>query len=52
VGFAKPSITNWGLCKTLYRPDFDNGGRFLTDALFNHGISGGLIIATQKFQQF
>ncbi len=27
-------------------PNYDNQGSFLTDALFNHGISGGLIIAS------
>lgn len=27
-------------------PDYDRQGGFLTDALFNHGISGGLIIAS------
>lgn len=27
-------------------PDYDMRGGFLTDALFNHGISGGLIIAS------
>lgn len=34
-------------------PDYNGGGSFLTDALFNHGISGGLIIATRNnFQSF
>lgn len=28
-------------------PDYDNQGNFLTDALFNHGISGGLIVASR-----
>lgn len=27
-------------------PNYDGNGTFLTDALFNHGISGGLIIAS------
>ncbi|MBN2731738.1 MAG: trypsin-like peptidase domain-containing protein [Balneolaceae bacterium] len=28
-------------------PNYDNQGNFLTDALFNHGISGGLIVASR-----
>ena len=28
-------------------PDYDNQGNFLTDALFNHGISGGVILASR-----
>lgn len=29
-------------------PNFDGQGSFLTDALFNHGISGGIIIASNN----
>lgn len=28
-------------------PNYDNQGSFLSDALFNHGISGGLILASR-----
>lgn len=28
-------------------PDYDEQGNFLTDALFNHGISGGMIMASR-----
>lgn len=34
-------------------PDYNQRGSFLTDALFNHGISGGLIIASRDhFRSF
>jgi|AntRauTorckE6833_2_1112554.scaffolds.fasta_scaffold31985_2 hypothetical protein len=34
-------------------PNYDNQGNFLTDALFNHGISGGLIVASRdNFNSF
>lgn len=34
-------------------PNYDNQGNFLTDALFNHGISGGLIVASRdNFKSF
>lgn len=34
-------------------PNYDQQGSFLTDALFNHGISGGLIIASNnRYQTF
>lgn len=34
-------------------PNYDGRGTFLTDALFNHGISGGLIVASRdNFRSF
>jgi hypothetical protein len=40
-------------CGIVSAPDYNGRGAFLTDALFNHGISGGLIIASRNnFRSF
>lgn len=44
---GNPMITS-GLVSS---PDYDGNGTFLTDALFNHGISGGIIIASNDLYQ-
>ncbi len=44
---GNPMVTN-GIVSA---PNFNDQGSFLTDALFNHGISGGLIIASNDLYQ-